>query len=377
MPRKRNTDPSSAQRKDSEGLRPQLRQTDIPRLTVEQALRPARAIADQHGGQPISPLNLAAALEMSPTSSNFPTLCSASSAYGLTGGTATAPQISLTVLGRRIVQPTKEGDDKAAIVESVLTPAVERRFLEHYNGSPLPDDGRIAQNVLVGWGVPSKAVERSYEIIRENAQFAGLITVIKGKECVDLSAVRPPESEVANTRAAAALSAVEFAGDNVERFEEDVAPEAATTDPIRATNRRVFIAHGRDLTVAGQIKDLLEVVGMDPVIAIEEEATSKPLSEKVLEDLLSCSAGIIHVRAEKRLPDANGGEHVLLNQNVLIEIGAALAHFRRRLILLVEEGTELPSNVAGLYQVRYSGDELGSGAIMKVLRALQQFGEQE
>ena len=72
MPRKRNTDSSSAQRKGSEGSRPQLRQTDIPRLTIEQALRPARAIANQHGGQPISPLNLAAALEMSPTSSNFP-----------------------------------------------------------------------------------------------------------------------------------------------------------------------------------------------------------------------------------------------------------------------------------------------------------------
>lgn len=376
MPGKRNTDPNSALHKDPEGSRPQLRQTDIPRLTIEQALRPARALADQYAGQPVSPLNLAAALEMSPTSSNFPTLCSASSAYGLTDGTAKARRISLTALGRRIVRPTEEGDDRAAIVESVLMPAVERRFLEHYNGSPLPDS-RIAQNVLATWGVPQKAAARSYATIRENAQFAGLITVIKGRECVDLSAVRPPESEVDDARAAVSPPAAEFAGEDAERFEEDVESGTATADPIQSSNRRVFIAHGRDLTVAGQIKELLEVVGMDPVIAIEEEATSKPLSEKVLEDLLSCSAGIIHVRAEKRLPDANGGEHVFLNQNVLIEIGAALAHFRRRLILLVEEGTELPSNVAGLYQVRYAGDELGSDAIMKVLRALQQFGERE
>jgi len=48
----------------------------------------------------------------------------------------------------------------------------------------------------------------------------------------------------------------------------------------------------------------------------------------------------------------------VLNPNVLIEIGAALALYGKRFILLVEEGTDLPSNLQGLYQARYSGGKL-------------------
>jgi Predicted nucleotide-binding protein containing TIR-like domain len=38
------------------------------------------------------------------------------------------------------------------------------------------------------------------------------------------------------------------------------------------------------------------------------------------------------------------------NSNVLIEIGAAMALYDRNFILLVEEGTKLPSNLQGLYE---------------------------
>jgi len=44
-----------------------------------------------------------------------------------------------------------------------------------------------------------------------------------------------------------------------------------------------------------------------------------------------------------------------------------------RFILLVEEGTTLPSNLQGLYEVRYAGNELGYDATMRVLKALNQF----
>ena len=371
MPKKREISDDTGL-SNQKSTRPQLRQTDIPRITVERALQVPRALADQYAGQPVSPLNIAAALEMSPTSSNFPTLCGASSAYGLTGGTARSPRISLTLLGRRIVLPTEEGDDRDAIVEAVLTPAIERRFLEHYDGSPLPV-AKIAQNVLETWGVPANAAERSYETIRENAQFANLITVVKGKECIDLSRVQPPETKTESEPPTATDLPAPDADIVAEPTDGD---ETSAIGPsIRPSTNRVFIAHGRDLTVASQLKELLEVVGLEPVIAIDEEATSKPLSEKVLGDLLSCSAGIIHIRPEPLLSDAADQEHMVLNQNVLIEIGAALAHFRDRFILLVEEGTELPSNIAGLYQVRYSGNELGHSASVRVLRALKQFDD--
>ena len=63
----------------------------------------------------------------------------------------------------------------------------------------------------------------------------------------------------------------------------------------------------------------------------------------------------------------------MLNQNVLIEIGAAMALYGRRFILLVEEGTKLPSNLLGLYEVRYEGGKLDYEATMKLLKAFNDF----
>ena len=62
-----------------------------------------------------------------------------------------------------------------------------------------------------------------------------------------------------------------------------------------------------------------------------------------------------------------------LNENVLIEIGAAMALYGRNFILLVEEGMELPSNLQGLYECRYQGDELSMSATMKLLKVFNEF----
>jgi predicted nucleotide-binding protein len=59
-----------------------------------------------------------------------------------------------------------------------------------------------------------------------------------------------------------------------------------------------------------------------------------------------------------------------VNQNVLIEIGAAMALYGRRFILLVRDGIQLPSNLQGLYEVRYSGDALDADSTIRLLEAI-------
>jgi len=76
----------------------------------------------------------------------------------------------------------------------------------------------------------------------------------------------------------------------------------------------------------------------DPVVSVDNETMSKPLSDKVLDDMRACSFTVIHVEEENVLLDAAGEKHVSLNQNVLIEIGAALALHKNRFVLLVKEG---------------------------------------
>ena len=86
---------------------------------------------------------------------------------------------------------------------------------------------------------------------------------------------------------------------------------------------------------------------------------SKPVPDKVMDDMRSCGAAIIHVDADQTITDKDGREHTLRNPNVLIEIGAAMRKiYGRRFILLVRDGVKLPSNLQGLYEVRYSNDSL-------------------
>ena len=76
---------------------------------------------------------------------------------------------------------------------------------------------------------------------------------------------------------------------------------------------------------------------------------------------------------ELKLLDQGGEEHRILNPNVLIEIGASLALYGGRFILLVEKGVTLPSNLQGLYEVRYEGNALDYAATMKLLKAFNEF----
>ena len=102
-------------------------------------------------------------------------------------------------------------------------------------------------------------------------------------------------------------------------------------------------------------------------------ATAKSVPKKVFDEMRSCGAGIIHVAKERTIVDAEGVEHHLLNENVLIEIGGAMARWGENYILLVEEGTTLPSNLQGLYEVRYQGTTLDADATMRLLKAFKSF----
>ncbi|MEA2337251.1 MAG: hypothetical protein QOE82_1258 [Thermoanaerobaculia bacterium] len=50
-----------------------------------------------------------------------------------------------------------------------------------------------------------------------------------------------------------------------------------------------------------------------------------------------------------------------------------MALYDRKFILLVEKGATLPSNLQGLYEVRYEGEKLDYDSTMKLLKALNDF----
>jgi len=302
--------------------RRRISQTDVPRVTLDQALRVPRALADHYAKEPARPLDMADALEMSPTSGPFRELCGAAIGYGLTDGGPNAATISLTDLGRRIVAPLEEGEDELARRQAALVPAVVRQFLEKYDGSPLPAE-RIAYNVLESMGVPRDALERVFRLILDDAKSVGFLKTIKDKTYVDLG---QPLSRRDREAPEEDMSSAPQGAPEVDDADLALAPRhAARPAPIGMPTRRIFVSHGKNRRVVEQLKELLTFGDFEPVVSVERETVSKPVPQKVMEDMRSASAGIIHVSSEQRLLDQDGIERRVLNQNVLIEIGAAMA----------------------------------------------------
>ena len=96
-----------------------------------------------------------------------------------------------------------------------------------------------------------------------------------------------------------------------------------------------------------------------------------------MDEMRECQAAVIHVGVERVLINATGIEHPQVNGTVLIEIGAVMPLYRCNFILLVEDGVNLPSNLQGLYECRYKGDELSMDATMKLLKAFSEFSLDE
>lgn len=352
-------------------------QSDFPQTTLQQAQRIASALVDNFAGDSASPPDVALALDMSPSSSTWRSLTGAAIAYGLTDGGVNANVIKLTALGRRLVAPEAEGEDVSARREAILKPRLLREFFEKYRRAKLPND-TIAVNVLKSLGLPSDRASSALEIIKANGSYAGVIRDTPTGPFINLDSPGIPSPMVTSNVSEHTGAVEEGAGTDAAQgslSEQITTPAPAPiASPVTDTKRnRVFISHGKKREIVAQIKELLTFGSFEPVVSVERESTAIPVPEKVFEDMRSCGAGVLHVGAEGKYLDRDGNEHTKLNDNVLIEIGAAMALYGKKVILLVERGVVLPSNLQGLYRCEFDGDKLDYDSTMKLLKTFSQF----
>ncbi|WP_066779542.1 TIR domain-containing protein [Sphingomonas sp. CCH5-D11] len=358
----------------------QVSQSDFPNTPIDQVLRLAQGLWDNFAGKGTAPLRVAMALGVKPTSGPWRNLCGSSIAYGLTDGGYNAAEITLTPLGLKIVRPTEDGEDMAGIREAILKPRIQRDFLERYNNAKFPKDV-IAQNVLVDMGLPKERAEQALAILKANAESAGVLADIKGDKFVFLegAGITSKKAASAADEPANDQAVEDDAADwSTGNFLEHGASQSAAFNSVppnlpKDEVRRVFITHGKNTKILGQIEKIVRHGGFEPVIAKNNETAAKPVPDKVLDDMRSCQAAVIHVGTDSILYDKEGKEVPVINQNVLIEIGVARAWYTRKFILLVEDGVLLPSNLQGLYECRYSGDGLDMEATFKLLEAFSDF----
>jgi hypothetical protein len=359
-----------------------FKQADFPQTTLQQAQKIPSAIMDNFAGKQGSPPDIALAIGISPTSSAWPALAGASIAYGLTDGGVNANTIQLTPLGRKLVAPEEEGDDLAARREAIMKPRILKEFFERYRRAKFPND-TISGNVLSTLGLPADRVQMALEILKENGRYAGIIRETPTGPFVNLDSPGVPaptatpallehDIDMGPPIGAKPLSGTPLPSERASPSALQV-PRASATPSFDPKINRVFISHGKQRAVATQIKELLAFGNFEPVVSVERESTAIPVPEKVFEDMRSCGAGVIHVGSEGKYLDREGAEQSKINDNVLIEIGAAMALYGKKVVLLVEKGVTLPSNLQGLYRCDFEGDRLDHEATMKLLKTFSQF----
>jgi predicted nucleotide-binding protein len=124
------------------------------------------------------------------------------------------------------------------------------------------------------------------------------------------------------------------------------------------------------MQIVEQVKDVLELYDIEYEIAVEEETTAIPVSQKVLSAMRRCQAGVMIVSDDEQTGTPNVSK---INNNVLIEIGAAFVLYDQKVVLLWDKTLKVPSNLQGLYRCEFEGNQLSFAVGTRLAKAVKNF----
>ncbi len=151
---------------------------DLPKKTLEDALRVANAIKDNYGRQATWE-DIAGAMQFSPKNPNNQYYLWSATAYGIVDKDED-DNYRVTEIGRKIIAPTYDGEDREGAIKAVSNPSILGRFFSDYGASQLPS-GDIFKNVLEQkYNIPKGRVDETVNLIVANARFAKLLEEQEG-----------------------------------------------------------------------------------------------------------------------------------------------------------------------------------------------------
>ena len=301
---------------------------DLPRKTLEDAIRIARVIKDDYAGKLATWDDIAKSMGFSATNPNNKYFLWAATAYGIIKKTDDE-QYRVTETGRKILAPTYENEDLEGKVLAIGKPSILARFYSDYGSSKLPP-GDIFRNVLEEkYSIPSKRVNETVQLILDNARFAGLLD----------------EFEDGKFRLRSSSSAIgvgepsEFESEDEERsvdIEFNEGFEDVSTDYKSACF--IITPIGDDGSeerkhADAMLKHLIEPVLKDENIkAIRADKISKPghITKQVIEHIAYCKLCITDMSFK--------------NQNAHYELGVRHA-FKLPSVQIIRKGDKIPFDV--------------------------------
>jgi predicted nucleotide-binding protein len=151
------------------------------------------------------------------------------------------------------------------------------------------------------------------------------------------------------------------------------ASEIVVRHPPARRSQRIFITRTDGGKVFEHVKELVTSGQFEPVVARHRGPAGGSLLYDLIEQMRSCDTAIIHVSAGAAVADADRQPQI--SDDVLIEIGAAMALYGREFVLLVEDAIALPPSLRGLREWRYSRDASKMPGMMQLLRAFSSFAQ--
>jgi len=265
--------------------------------------------------------------------------------------------------------PTSDKEYKEAMLKALFNVELFGRFFNDFQGNKVPRPDIFGNILHRQYGIPIEDTSSCADILLKNAKELNLLKDIKGSQWVEIS------SYAIQTIATPELGPLPDATNTAEVGSADPTPSAPpepdnVVAPI-SWKPKVFIAHSKNAKILNTIKRILNYGQFDFVVAEETPTTSIPIPEKIFGLMRECNSAIINVSADEQERLDDGAFRI--NENVLIEIGGAYLAYNQKVILLVDDKIMLPSNLQGLAQYRYSGEDLSPETTLDLLESLAKF----
>lgn len=146
----------------------------FPRRTLESALRIPRAIKEKNAGNEWAPDQVAKAVPIGAKGVDFYYVSAASRDYGLTTGTRDSASISLTELGRSVVYPKTESDEKQNKIKAFFNVELFKKVYEYYRGGTLPEQQYVSNVLVSQFDLPEDFHEEFLDIFHKNCKYLGI-----------------------------------------------------------------------------------------------------------------------------------------------------------------------------------------------------------
>lgn len=160
-------------------------------------------------------------------------------------------------------------------------------------------------------------------------------------------------------------SAVDALTDLVSEANEKASQIAGSFDP-----KKVFIVHGHNETVKQSVARTLETIGLTPIILAEQPDKGRTVIEKFEKEGNDVGFAVVLLTADdKGRKNRARTMQSRARQNVVFEMGYFMALLgRERVMLLLQEGVEEPSDLKGVVYTALDKDGAWKYRLVKELR---------